>query len=224
MNKRLHIVAFDVPYPPNYGGIADVFYKLKSLHEAGVEIIYHCFYYKGHNPPTDLLKQYCHELHYYERKKSIFKLLFDRRPYVVASRIDITLLMKLLADPATPIFIDGIQCAWFMEHIDIQTRYILYRANNIEHEYYEGLAGVEKNFLRRLYLKMEARKLRNYEPIAEHANVILSVAKQDIPHFSQYTKTIHLPPFFDDIHMLDLSIPQKEKYVLFQANLSVKEK
>ena len=44
MDKNtIHIVAFDVPYPPNYGGIVDVFFKLKTLHEMGADIIYHCF-------------------------------------------------------------------------------------------------------------------------------------------------------------------------------------
>ena len=133
------------------------------------------------------------------------------------------MLIRLLTDPATPILMDGIQCTYWLDHIDIQTRFILYRANNIEHEYYDGLAAVEKNPLRRLYLKMEANRLRNYEWMLQYTNEILCVAKQDILHFEQYTKTIHLPPFFDDTHTLDVSKPQKEKFVLYQANLSVKE-
>ena len=193
------------------------------MHEAGAEIIYHCFYYKRHNPPTDELKKYCHELYFYKRKQSFFKLLFSRKPYVVSTRNDVRLLIRLLTDPATPILMDGIQCTYWLDHIDIQTRFILYRANNIEHEYYDGLAAVEKNPLRRLYLKMEANRLRNYEWMLQYTNEILCVAKQDILHFEQYTKTIHLPPFFDDTHTLDVSKPQKEKFVLFQANLSVKE-
>lgn len=221
-NKKLHIIAFDVPFPPNYGGIADVFYKLKSLHEAGVEIIYHCFYYKDHNPPTKELEKYCSKLYYYERKQSLFKVLFSRLPYVVSSRNDATLLINILADPA-PILMDGIQCTYWILHNDVQDQKILYRANNIEHEYYDGLRKVEKNLLKRWYLKMEAKKLRNYEWQIRHSDVILCVAKQDIPHFEQYAKTVHLPPFFDDTHELDLSQPQAEKFVLFQANLSVKE-
>lgn len=221
-NPKLHIIAFDVPFPPNYGGIADVYYKLKSLHEVGVDIIYHCFYYKGHNPPTKELEKYCSKLYYYERKQSIFKLLFSRLPYVVSSRNDATLLIHLLSDPA-PILMDGIQCTYWILHPDIQDQKILYRANNIEHEYYEGLMRVEKNFLKKMYLKMEARKLQNFEWQLEKADVILSVAKQDIPHFKEYANTIHLPPFFDDTHSLDLTISQKEKFVLYQANLSVQE-
>lgn len=222
MSKKLHIIAFDVPYPPNYGGIADVFYKLKSLSEAGAEIIYHCFYYEGHNPPTDELKKYCSKLYYYERKKQLGKLFMSRLPYVVASRNNPELLVNLLADPA-PILMDGIQCTYWILHKDVQDQKILYRANNIEHEYYDGLAKVEKSFLKKLYLKWEAKKLARYEWQIKHADYILSVAKQDIPHFENFGKVIHVPPFFDDTYTTDLSFQPSEKFVLFQGNLSVKE-
>ena len=38
MEKHLHIISFDVPYPANYGGVIDVFYKLKALHAEGIKI------------------------------------------------------------------------------------------------------------------------------------------------------------------------------------------
>lgn len=44
---KLHIVAFDVPYPPDYGGVIDIFYKLKSLNDAGCKIYFHCFNLAG---------------------------------------------------------------------------------------------------------------------------------------------------------------------------------
>jgi hypothetical protein len=197
---------------------------LKSLHEAGAEIIYHCFYYKGHNPPTQELKKYCSELHYYERKRSLFSLLFSKKPYVVASRGDSTLLMKVLSQPA-PILIDGIQCSYWMMHEDFREQKLIFRANNIEHDYYDGLAKWERNPLKKIYLKREARKLRNYEGVLKDVDLILSVAKMDIDHFSQYSKTIHLPPFFNDSAESHFA-PSKEgddKFVLFQGNLSVKE-
>ena len=31
-NKHLHIVTLDTPWPVNYGGVVDLFYKLKALH------------------------------------------------------------------------------------------------------------------------------------------------------------------------------------------------
>jgi len=224
MAKRLHIIAFDVPTPPNYGGIVDVFYKLKSLHAAGVEIIYHCYFYKGHNPPTKELEQYCSKLYYYERKQSILDVLFSSLPYVVASRKDPTLLINVLADPA-PVLIDGIQCAYWLNHQDFCERKLLFRANNIEHKYYDGLAKWERNPLKKIYLKREARKLQKYELELKKVDHILSVAKMDVSHFSQYAATHHVPPFFNDSKESNFkaSSQGEEQYVLFQGNLSVKE-
>ncbi len=44
-NRSINIISFNIPYPPNYGGIIDVYYKLKSLHNLGVKIYLHCFDY-----------------------------------------------------------------------------------------------------------------------------------------------------------------------------------
>ena len=44
-NKNIHIVSFDIPYPPNYGGIIDIYYKVKTLNKLGINVILHCFQY-----------------------------------------------------------------------------------------------------------------------------------------------------------------------------------
>ena len=36
MNKYLNIVSLNVPYPPNYGGVIDIYYKIKALKAVGV--------------------------------------------------------------------------------------------------------------------------------------------------------------------------------------------
>jgi hypothetical protein len=222
-DKFLNIIAFDVPYPPNYGGICDVFYKLKHLHAQGAKIIYHCFYYEGHNPPTEELKQYCEELYFYERKKSPLSLLFSSLPYIISSRNNKELLDNLLKNDY-PILFDGIQCCYYLNHPEIKKRFRIFRANNIEHAYYAGLAGSEQNSLKRLYLKREASKLEKFEKKLKGVDAILSVAKMDIPHFEAYGPTHHLPPFFKS-NFVATEVPQNkvQKQVLFQGNLEVKE-
>ncbi len=221
--KHLNIIAFDVPYPPNYGGICDVYYKLKHLHKAGAKIHYHCFYYKGHNPPTEELNKYCETIHYYERKKSVFQLLFSSKPYIVATRNDPTLIINVLSNPH-PILFDGIQCCYYMNMEEMKSQKRLFRANNIEHAYYTGLANAETNFFRKIYLKREARKLRAFEQGLTGVDGILSVAKMDIPHFEQYAETHHLPPFFQRNFKADVIDKQRiQKQALFQGNLEVRE-
>lgn len=222
MNQPFHIIAFDVPYPPNYGGIVDVFYKLKHLHAAGGKIIYHCFYYAGHNPPTELLEQYCHEIYYYPRKKNFPQFFFSRLPYVVLSRTNKDLLNRLLSDNL-PILFDGIQTCAYLNHPEIQKRVRIFRANNVEHIYYEGLAKWETGFLKKQYLKLEARRLATFEKELKGVDSILSVAKMDIPHFSKYGKTHHIPPFFNSENIAEIDTQKTIQQVLFQGNLSVKE-
>lgn len=221
-NKAFHIIAFDVPYPPNYGGIVDVFYKLKSLHAVGAKIIYHCFYYAGHNPPTALLEQYCEEIYYYERKKAPWKLITSSLPYVISSRANKALLANLLKNDA-PIFFDGIQTCYFMNHPKIKNRKRFFRANNIEHVYYFELAKWETSWLKKQYLKIEARRLKRFEKQLVGVDAILSVAKMDIPHFSHYANTYHIPPFFNSDNQSFINEEQSVRQVLFQGNLSVKE-
>ena len=59
--KTLHVISFDIPYPANYGGAIDVFYKIKALHEKGLKIILHCFLYNNKKIPEELIK-YCEEV------------------------------------------------------------------------------------------------------------------------------------------------------------------
>ena len=51
--KRLHIICFDIPFPPSYGGVIPVFYRIKALNKLGVWVILHCFYkgVKGETEP-----------------------------------------------------------------------------------------------------------------------------------------------------------------------------
>ncbi|MBI3134613.1 MAG: hypothetical protein HYZ14_08085 [Bacteroidetes bacterium] len=220
----LHLVAFDVPYPPNYGGIVDVFYKLKSLHEAGVRIIYHCFYYRGHNRPNDELKKYCAEIYYYKRTKNLIRLIFGANPYVVTSRNHPDLL-KNLCKTNDPIFFDGLQTCFYLNHPDLESRKKYVRANNIEHTYYRELAKVERNRLKRIYLDREADRLELFEPELKKADAIFAVAKMDLEHFETYSKTLYVPPFFNTDHARKEVNKSgiKGRFVLFQGNLRIRE-
>ena len=67
--KALNIVSFDIPYPANYGGVIDVFHKLRWLHKKGIEIHLHCFEYgRAHSQE---LEKICKTVHYYKRNTGI---------------------------------------------------------------------------------------------------------------------------------------------------------
>ena len=101
-NNQLHIISFDIPYPADYGGVMDIFFKVKALSEAGYLITLHCFQYRERTPQAELEK-YCTEVHYYKRSFSPLRML-SLKPFIVQSRTDFKLLKNLKADDAPILF------------------------------------------------------------------------------------------------------------------------
>lgn len=221
MEKHLHIVCFDVPYPANYGGAIDVFHKVRCLHKAGVAITLHCFEY-GNRKQQDILKQYCKTVYYYQRNTSWLNL-FSALPYNVVSRINPELKKNLLQDNA-PIVFEVLHTCYLLNDPDLKNRIKLYRHSNIEHEYFRELAKAERSFIKRLYLKWEANKLERFEKQIAQANAILSVSETDLVYFRKHypsTPSYYLPSF----HEFDAITSQAGKgdYILYHGNLSVSE-
>ena len=76
-------MSFDVPFPANYGGVIDVYYKLLWLKQAGVKVYLHCFTY-GRKPALEL-EELCEKVYYYQRKTGLLANL-SYLPYTVKSR------------------------------------------------------------------------------------------------------------------------------------------
>ena len=72
-NKEIHIVSFNIPYPANYGGVIDVFYKLKALRDLEIKIHLHAFKYDRLESAE--LEKICESVSYYKRPKS-FRFFF----------------------------------------------------------------------------------------------------------------------------------------------------
>ena len=179
MNKHLHIVAFNVPWPADYGGIIDVFYRMKALSEAGVKLHLHCFTYG--RPEALELEQYCEEVCYYRRDTSLLKK-FGSRPYIVSSRDTAVLRHRLAADDY-PILLEGLHCCSLLEYEDFRSRNIIVRAHNVESDYYRLLARSERTLWRTLFHRIEAFRLRRYEPILARASTVLAVSESDKRRF-----------------------------------------
>lgn len=220
MVKQLHVISFDVPYPPDYGGIIDVYYKLKKLNEKGVRIHLHAFKYKGHNSPNSVLEELCESVSYYSRKSNPLLALFDNRPYIVSSRCSKELINNLLKNDY-PILLEGLHTCGLLRDGRFSNRIKLVRAHNIEHEYYAELAALSGG-LKKIYYQKESKRLQQFEKILSKANCIFSIAQRDVAHFAQYSEAEFLPAFFNDAPMME-SVGAKKNYVLYHGNLEVKE-
>ena len=214
---HLHVISFDVPYPANYGGVIDVFYRVKALSEAGVKVHLHCFEYgRGEAEVLDR----CHEVKYYKRDTSFGKHLC-REPYVVASRRSEALANDLLKDNY-PILCEGLHTTAILNDPRFRQRKVFVRAHNVEHDYYRLLAESEPTFWKRMFYRMESRKLKRYEPILKKAAGIFAITQSDTDYFNERYGNAVLVPGFSALSRV-CSETGRGDYVLYHGNLSVVE-
>ncbi len=217
MSKSIHIVALDVPYPLDYGGAIDMFYRIKALHELGYKITLHCFEY-GRGKQSELVK-YTEEVIYYPRKKSVLDWL-SKTPFIVKSRSSETLLANLLKDNS-PILFEGIHCTAHLNNPKLKDSIKFVRCHNIEHDYYNSLAKRAKG-LKRLFYSSEAKKLRAYESKLSEATALLAIQNKDLDHFKGINpNTVLLPASLPELEIKNNI--QTEDFGLFHGNLSVSE-
>lgn len=216
-DNHLHIIAFDVPYPANYGGVIDVFYRVKALSEAGVKVHLHCFEYgRGEQ---EILNR-CHEVKYYKRDISFAKQL-SLTPFIVNSRRSEALVQDLLKDDY-PILCEGLHTTAVLFDKRLKNRKVYVRAHNVEHNYYHALGESERWCWEKLFYYTEAWKLRRYEPILRNASGIFAISQQDADYFSKKYGKVTLVPGFNSADSV-CSETGRGEYVLYHGNLSVKE-
>lgn len=195
--RHLHIVCFDVPYPADYGGVFDLYYKIQVLHKAGIQIHLHCFEY-GRGPQAELEK-YCTEVHYYS-KEGYFKSVTATLPYIVISRSNPQLLENLKKDNY-PILMEGIHCTYFLHTGDLPGNRCFVRLPGVEYLYYQRLAETTTLLPRKWYYKRESKLLREYEASLANKATFWTISQKDLEVFQHelgYKSVDNLPLYLPD--------------------------
>jgi glycosyltransferase involved in cell wall biosynthesis len=220
MDKHLHIINFTVPYPADYGGVIDLFWKLPALQAQGVHIHLHCFDYGRGKQPE--LNKYCISVDYYERSTGLkgFNL---NLPYIVSSRKNETLFKNLLKDDY-PILMEGIHSSALLNDERFRHRKKFVRIHNVEFEYYKDLSRNATSFFNKMYYLRESALLRKYEyNIVNKATAFWGVTTKDVDVYRNElgcTTIDFLPLYLPE----NWTINTQEgfgNYCLYQADLSV---
>lgn len=227
-SMRLHVVSFQVPFPPDYGGVIDVYHKLKALKEAGCSIVLHTFFYAGRGEREEL-REVADEVYYYKRFTGIASLV-STLPYIVYSRRN-PLLLERLCEDDSPILFEGIHTCYFLSHPLLRHRLKWVRMHNVEHVYYCFLSRSTSSLFKKIYYRIESLKLKRYEKILQHATRILAITEHDRDCLARRFSKVpveFLPCFYDMKQTIkDFSFSHEEggmeKYLLWHGNLSVSE-
>ena len=220
MDRHLHSVCLETPFPADYGGVVDLFYKIKSLHQLGVKIHLHCF--TKDRKPQEELNKYCETVHYYPRKKNNRSFSFSL-PFIVKSRVNEELISNLQKD-RYPVFMEGIHCTYYLKTGQLNNRKVIVRLHNAEFAYYRQLAKHETNLFKKLYYLHESRLLKKYEKALAQQATFLAVSKQDTDLYYQVFKAanVHYLPVFLP-YTLAVGKEGKGCFCLYHGNLAINE-
>lgn len=161
MNERsLHIISFDNPFPPGYGGVIDVFYKVKALHSIGIKIHLHCFV---DEIPADIsvLEKITETVFFYKRKNKVWSH-FQSKPFSIHSRFSDELITRINQDNF-PILFEGLQTTSMLKHFKTKSRKLFLRLHNNEEKYYLGISKSEQNSLKKFIYWLESKKYKHYQ-------------------------------------------------------------
>lgn len=224
MANRIHIITFQVPYPADYGGVIDIYYKAKALKEAGYNVVLHCFAYKGRDFQKELL-DIADEVYVYKRNTCWLNRL-GIMPYIVKSRKSKELLVRLQKDDA-PILFEGLHTCYYLDSPLLKDRKKFVRAHNVESDYYYYLSGTTISIKKKIFFLVESWRLKRYENILKSADIIFSITEKDRKYFANRfpnTDVRLLPCFHNGADDIDPTLKKGSgKYLLYHGNLSVEE-
>lgn len=217
--KQLHIICFDNPYPPIYGGVIDVFYKIKALHDLGVKIKLHCFV---NAIPTDtkVLKSITENCYFYKRNKSLLNI-FAAKPFSVASRTHPALCENLIEDKSTILF-EGLQSTSVVNATCFKDRSLFLRLHNMENNYYKGLLLSEKNIFKKILYGIESYKYEKYLEILAEFDCVFTLSKFETEAVNKlYHNAKYLPVFHGNTNVAELS--EFGEYAFYNGDLRISD-
>jgi glycosyltransferase involved in cell wall biosynthesis len=165
------------PYPPKDGGAIAIYNLIKGLGSMGHDVTVLAMNTRKHftdageviNGLKDIAEfSYININTDINIIKAAFNIVFSRIPYNAGRFISKEFAAKiediLIAEKYDIVQLEGL---YLIPYVDIVRQnsdaLISYRAHNIEHEIWEGIVRNEKNILRRWYLRIMAKRIRNLE-------------------------------------------------------------
>lgn len=216
----LHIISMDVPWPPDYGGVIDVFYKVKALNALGVEVNLHAFEY-GRGSSKEI-SRLCNRVFYYPRNTH-WSNAVTTMPYIVRSRISDDLIDNLKQDQH-PILCEGLHTAAVLLNDEIDPARVFVRTANVEHHYYRHLFKDTGSIFKKIYYFTEAQRLYHFERNLAKSAGIIAISDADTAYFRQQFPDTRVETVYG-FHAYDQpsALEGSGDFALYHGNLSVSE-
>ncbi|AWI27012.1 hypothetical protein HYN49_14475 [Flavobacterium pallidum] len=214
--KSLHIISMDHPFPPDFGGVIDVFFKIRALHKLGYKIYLHAY--------AEKIPESCPELEaitghvFYYRFSSNPLLFFSRMPFSVASRNDAA-LYKNLKSVEAPILFESLKTTYLVKKGKLDGFTKILRLHNIEQDYFKGISKTEKSILKKIAFWFEYRKYKMYEQTISSFDKVLALSIFEEQYITEkFGNASYVPVFHGNDTVRDLS--GKGTFALYHGDLN----
>ena len=214
MNRHLHIVCANAPWPADNSIAIDTFCKMKALHSAGVKIHLHYFYKNPDCHPTELNK-YCESVHTYCPSGKTMEVP-DHNCEKSKEIADI------ISKDDYPVLFEGINCTATLSKLAESNRKIVVRMYNDECQYYQHLAKSCGSFFQKIKMNRISKEMKKYED-ALPKNCTYAFSSQEnaitFKHDHQHHESVTFLPYFSN----DKSIESKTgmgNFCLYHGDLS----
>lgn len=219
--KELHLISFNYPYPPSYGGIIDVYYKIKALSDLGVKIHLHCFVDSIPETIDQEVKNITENVFFYKKKKNPLHY-FSAVPFAAAIRTSEALFDNLMRIKA-PVLFEGLQTACIIRKLKGYGCKLYLRFHNNETEYYKGLSFSEKNIFKKIIYRIESIKYAGYQKkLLKEFECVFCLSEKEFKEVDSYSKNAELTHIFHGNGSVKY-LGKKGKYFLFHGDLSTSD-
>lgn len=191
-DQPLHIISFDNPFPPDYGGVIDVFYKVKALHEIGFAIHLHCFTEDRFEVAPEL-QNITEQVYIYKKNKNPF-FLFSKFPFPVVCRFRPELIANL-AKVQAPILFEGLHTTMILRKTALPNKKYL-RLHNIESNFYAGMSRNETNYFKKIAYHFASKKYLEYEKTIPDFDHVFTLSCYENEKVKTLTDRVSYVPVF----------------------------
>ncbi len=198
--KPLHIISFDNPYPPVYGGTIDVYYKIVALKKLGYNIFLHCFVKQKTIVALELSS--IAEVILYEYKFSL-RAFLSPLPFSVALRFHKDLVPNILKVKA-PILFESLKTTFCIYDNRLKNYCKILRLHNLEDNYFAGIAKSESSLLKKIMYTREAKKYSQYSVYSQFDN-IAALSHSEYEVVGKIGKASFVPVFHGNSYFPQLS-------------------
>ncbi len=238
---RLVVVAQEFPYPPNHGGRADVWRRLRALKSLGASLALVCWYEDGINTPTEgelaAVKAVVDTLVVIPKKGGTWRAMLRLcriamgTPSHAAARVlsnndFLSVVGQLAAFNANSVLLDspygGVFASRLSKHLGVP---MFYRSHNIEHKYFQGQAAAATGLRDQLAWRLACLHLHRFEKrMQQEAKISFDISADDLRFWQSQglTNGVWLPPLPEaalDTSHADAAPAVQERELAFLGNL-----